>query len=101
LLNNNYSHYNKKIKKSRLKSRFFYLTTFGLAKAFFVIIHLIVLKKTINQRTVANNQIKIIKGHNQVQLRSIARNFKPIQNAATGKTSAHQPKVYGIDFLIK
>jgi hypothetical protein len=59
------------------------------------------LKKTINQRTVANNQIKIIKGHNQVQLRSSAKNLRPIPKAATGKTSAHHPNVYGIDFLIK
>jgi hypothetical protein len=59
------------------------------------------LKNTINQSVVASPQIKTIKGHNQVQLRSSAKNFRPIPNAATGNTSAHQPNVYGIDFLIK
>ena len=59
------------------------------------------MKNTTNQSVVASPQINTIKGHNQVQLRSIARNLRPIPNAATGNTSAHQPRVYGIDFLIK
>ena len=39
--------------------------------------------------------------HSQAQLKSIDRNLSQIPNAAIGNTSAHQPKVYGIDFLIK
>jgi hypothetical protein len=66
-----------------------------------VIIHLIVLKNTTIHKVVANHQINTIKGHNHVQLRSIAKNLRPIPNAATGNTSAHQPNVYGIDFFIK